>query len=158
MSTLREQIVDAVHTALNTARPEDVPEFVRTRIVSPEEDTLPANTLYQGPEVVTPYREGQKVGRTHGPFVNRNLTIHIEFLVKAAVGDPPADQAADPSVAWATQAIMAAAEDRFGGLVDDVYELGTEPEYDRRKVTFCRIRQIWRFKYHTRTDDPELKH
>jgi len=150
--------MDAFDTALNTDRPEDVPEFVRTRIISPDEDTLPAGTLYQGPELVTPYRDGQKVGRTHGPVVNRNLTIAVEYVYKAAVDDPPADADADAAIVWATQAIMAAAADRFGGLVDQVYELGTEPEYDRRKVTFCRMRQLWRVRYHTRTDNPELKH
>ena len=154
MSSIRERIIDAVHTALNTDRPEGIPETVRTRIVSPDADDLPAITLYQEGEGVTPKNEEREGMWGRDVIVNRAVTFNVEVLVKAGTGDPPADQAADPYLVWATQAIVGAG--RFDNLsMFCADEMGTKFSYEQENYAFCRATMTWKVKYKSRTDDPE---
>jgi len=160
MSTIREQIVAAVHTALNTERPAGIPETVRTRVESPGPDALPVLTVYQGREVVSPkHAEKADPGRgermaIRGDIVNRKVDVNFEVLVKAGKDDPPADQAADPYLAWAVRSIIGAG--RFGGLARrPAEEQGTQFSYEQADFSYCRATTTFRIEYQSKTDDAE---
>jgi hypothetical protein len=153
MSTIREQIVAAAVTALNTGRPSGVPEFVRTRVDSPSADQLPADTVYQAEETVETlhnYKEGRG---SRGPVVKRFLLLKVEVVTKSGVGTEP-DKAADPALAWASKALAAAGS--LGNLaIRAPDELGTKFEYEQGETSFCRATQMFRYQYQSRADDAE---
>ena len=153
MSTIREQIVAAVATALTVNKPSGVPTPVRTRIDSPATEQLPALTVYQGIEKVDtafPSRPGQL---SRGPVVRRALDVIIEVLTKASA-DAPADKAADPILAWATAALCA--DGALAGLAKQVDEVGTKFDYEQGEASFCRASMTVRIGYQTRVDNAEL--
>ncbi len=153
MSTIREQIISAVVTALATNTPDGIPAPVRTRLDSPGADQLPALTVYQGTETVESMREAKNGSARRGPIVRRTLLLSIEVLTKAGVNEEP-DKAADPILAWATSSIAAAGS--FGGLANGpADELGTKFEYEQAETSFCRASQTYRIEYQSRADDAE---
>ena len=157
MSTVRERIVAAAMTALNTGRPAGVPEFIRTRIDSPSADQLPVCTVYQGNEgVMAAHDTGQGTRSvvTRGPVVRRSLVLQVEVLTKAGTDTEP-DKAADPMLAWAAQSLAAAG--KLAGLADyPADEMGTKFDYEQGETSFCRSTIGFEIKYHSRTDNPEL--
>jgi len=153
VSTIREQIVAAAVTALNTARPAGLPEFIRTRIDSPNVDQLPANTIYQSQEVVEAMRDPKERRTSRGPVVRRHVLVAIETLQKAGSGQEP-DKAADATLAWATKALAAAGS--LGGLANDPPdEVDTRFEYEQAETSFCRATTRFRIYYQSRADDAE---
>lgn len=154
MSTIREQIVATAVMALNTDRPAEVPEFVRTRLDSPGAEQLPANTVYQGVESVETMRDFRPGGgASRGPIVRRSVLLNVEVLTKAGAGEEP-DKVADPILAWATKAIAGVAS--FNGLSNNpADEIGTKFEYEQGETSFCRATMTFRIQYQTRADDAE---
>jgi len=153
MSTIREQIVQAIVAALNTDRPDGIPETVRTREESPEPDQLPMLTFYQGDDDVAPAHKSEPgTGRRHGAVVKRMLVGKLDALGKA--GAVPADAAVDPLLAWGTKAIAGAG--RLGGLANErPHEVKTEFSYERSDFNYCRATMTWHIEYQTLPDDAE---
>jgi hypothetical protein len=80
--------------------------------------------------------------------------LNIEALTKAATTTTP-DKAADPILAWASKALVAAGT--FSGLTNQAGdELGTTFEYERKETSFCRATMAFQFEYQSRTSDPEV--
>jgi len=153
MSTIREQIVAAAVTALNTDRPAEVPEFVRTRLDSPGPDQLPVNTVYQATETVEAMGESRARRTSRGPLVKRSVMLSIEALTKAD-GTTEPDKAADATIAWVTKTLAAAG--RFNGLANDpADEMGTKFEYEQGESSFCRATMTFNIEYQSRVDDAE---
>lgn len=125
MSTIREQIVAAALTALNTSRPAGVPNVVeRSRLFAIETSSLPAMTIY-------PLRDAVfDVGGRRGPKVRRELTLLVECRAKGQVTPTvvSSDAAADPLCAWAVAALC---DNDLGGLANDISETETNFEYDQ---------------------------
>lgn len=128
---------------------------VRTRLESPSADQLPAMTMYQGIEGVSPMREPEPgQGTADDPVVRRALTLKVDVLVKAT-GDA-ADTAADPFLAWATSAIIGAGN--FGGLADrKATETGTEFSYEEVDYKYVRATMQFEVQYQTLVDDAETQ-
>jgi hypothetical protein len=153
MSTIREQIVAAATTALNTDPPAEVPEFVRTRLDSPGPDQLPVNTIYQASETVTPVHDSKEGRSSRGPIVRRTLVLKIECLTKADGAAEP-DKAADPTIAWVTKTLAAAG--RFNDLANNpADETGTQFEYEQGETSFCRATMTFHIEFQSKTDDAE---
>lgn len=153
MSTIREQIVAAITTALNTSRPSNVPEFVRTRLDSPSVQQLPVNTVYQAEELTETMREYKDDRARRGPILRRTLVLKIESLA-AADGSTPPDAAVDPSIAWITKTVNAAGN--LSRLVDDYGdEMGIKFEYEQGETSLCRATMTYHFEFRTLTGDAE---
>lgn len=154
MSTIREQVVVAAVAVLAAGRPAEVPAPVRTRLESPRPDQLPAFTVYQGGEIVSPMREPKNEDErtSRGAVVRRALDLKIEVVVKAT--DAAADATADPLLAWVTSALVGAG--KLGGLLNDpADEAGTVFEYEQGEFLFCRATMTFRLHYQSKTADAE---
>jgi len=157
MSSIREQIVEAAVDALTTDRPAEIPEPVRTRLVSPRAAQLPALTVYQGREVVSPMRDEKAEERSsRGAVVRRALDLQIEVVTLATKSGDPADKLADPILCWAVKSIVGSGT--FNKLLNDpADEAGTLFDYEQSKEgSFCRATMTVRCHYQSKTDDAEL--
>jgi len=153
MSTVRERIVQAAFVAITTDVPGGVPEPVRTRLVSPSAEQLPALTVYQGREIVNPTRDEKEGRSSRSKIVRRALDLHVEAVV-AATGDG-ADELVDPLLAWATKSLVGAGT--MEGLSDDpADESGTVFEYEQADFAYVRARMTLRYHYQSLRDDAEM--
>lgn len=145
----------AIVAALTTDRPAGVPAPVRTRLESPNADQLPALTVYQGKEIVSPMHEDRDGRKSRGVVVRRALDVNIEVLSIAEAGaTTPADTNADPTMVWVANAMAAAGT--MGGLAHDAPdEAGSNFEYEQKEVSFFRAVMIFRIEYSTLTVDVE---
>ena len=154
MSSIREQIMAAIVVALNDSRPGNVPEFIRTRVDSPDPGQLPVNSVYQGEEIVGRMTDEGEGRTSRGPVLRRAVIVHIEAVTKAAGASVP-DKELDPTLVWVTSKMAAAG--RFAGDLADYPgdELGTRFEYERAESSFCRATMRWRIEYQTTSTDAE---
>jgi hypothetical protein len=145
----------AMVAALTAGRPVGVPAPVRTRLESPNADQLPALTVYQGREIVSPMHEPVDGRKTRGVVVRRALDVNVEVLAIAEAGAAtPADAAADPTMAWVVKSLAAAGT--FSGLAHDAPdEVGTVFAYEAKEVSFVRAIMTFRIEFSTLTVDAE---
>lgn len=154
MSTIREQIVAAAFEAISTDVPSGVPAPVRTRLVSPNADQLPAVTVYQGREIVDPLLDEKEGRASRSEICRRALDLHVESIV-AATGDA-SDIDCDPLIAWATKSLVGAGR-LPGDLANDpADEAGTVFEYEQADFAYVRAKTTFRYHYQTRRDNAEL--
>lgn len=129
MATIRNQILDAIVTALNGAgKPADL-TVDRFPVSNVDEADLPHGCVRPGRESVS--RPSDKL-RAY-PLRERRLEVRIEFRVKAT-GDESPDEALDPLLAWATKAL--AADPTFGKLAIESEELEIAWEGDEADARF----------------------
>ena len=152
MSSIREQIVAAAVVALNTGRPADVPEFVRTRVEDLRATQLPANDIHPA----QPRIAGPGPGGANSPLVRRAITLRVRMSAgpNAGLGLAP-DQAADPSYVWAVKVLSG---NRFGGLATGTLEVDPPDEggFTFRyvdDVPVCEIVADFEVQYQTKTND-----
>jgi len=153
MSSIRERIVAAAFAAISTDVPDGIPAPVRTRLISPSAEQLPALTVYQGREIVDPFRDEKEDRASRTEIVRRALDLHVESVV-AATGDA-SDVDVDPMIVWATKSLVGAGR-LPGGLANDpADEAGTVFEYEQADFAYVRAKTTFRFHYQTRRDDAE---
>lgn len=158
MSSIREQIIDEVETALDTDRPEGIPAPVRDRVESPATADLPILTFYVLTDSVESMHENadpRKQSRDTG-VVTRELRLAVEVLTGSS--DVAASKAADPILVWATKAIMGLGHMEERKLLRPPCEQGTEFKYEQGESSFCRATMLVSFHYSTKHDDPESLH
>lgn len=140
--SIRDNVLTAVVTALNTDRPGNVPAARRRRFSAMETASLPVIDVAPVKEHVAP------VGGRAGPLVKRSL----EFVVRVwTSGDAP-EIKADVAAAWATKAL---ANNRLGGLVHDIEEMGTEWQARPMDSVFGATEIHFLAQYQTKTTDQE---
>ncbi|WKZ15433.1 MAG: hypothetical protein QY317_16175 [Candidatus Jettenia caeni] len=110
MASIREQILSAILTALNTGRPQGVPQATREG-KEYESSQLPSVTIRPQGEVV-----GQVHGR-RGLIRGRQLKVVVECR---GSGNIP-DQALDTYLVWITKALDG---NTLNGLANDMVEEG----------------------------------
>lgn len=142
MSTLRNQIVTAVVTALNTNRPAGVAEASRLRQSQFEASETPSVSVYPAQESIA-----QATNRP-GPLVRRELQIVVEARV---AGDEP-DELLDPTVAWIEQAVT----QLDSTLIHDAPEaVAVQHEFAVGAVPHGVARVSFVVRYQTRRNNPE---
>ncbi len=115
MSTVREQILQAICTSLTNSTPASERVF-RSRVQALTRDELPAIVIKPGDEDVVQFGTG---------IVQRTLEIKVEFF---GHGDP-ADQLLDPVISAAHTALSTNAS--LGGLLCQFKEKSTDgPVFD----------------------------
>lgn len=139
MSTLREQIIAAAATVLNTGTPAGVPQCLRTMMQPNETSQLPALIVFPTREEVF---DG---GGKWGPLVKRSLSLRF---VGFASGDP-ADGALDPLVAW----LSTLNGQTFGGLVNSTIEAELNWQYDETNYQIAAVAVDFTIEYQTKRGD-----
>lgn len=148
MSTVRQQIRDAVITLLNTDRPTGVPAASSRRYIPGRRDTDPRIAVYF-------FRErSQRPGGRGGPLRNRNLFLATVPIV--AMEDPAEiDDALEPMLEWIVSRL---GNTNLGGLALDLEELGdggdsTAWAVEDRDLVYAAAPMVWRIEYQTLRDD-----
>lgn len=144
MATIREQIIEAAVTAVNTGAPTGVPACARTVMQPSEQAQLPTITVFPVREEI----DNTKTGRW-GPLIVR--TLYLRFVVYAS-GDP-ADSALDPIVEWVSKTIGGS---NLGGLAQDAVEHELIWQYDEGNFAVAAVAMDFRVTYQTRRDDAAL--
>lgn len=147
MSSVREQVIAAVMTALNTGRPGGVPATERTRMLALEASQLPSTVL-------VPRRESvQFKGGRWSPLVERTLTVELEHRALGSAGVTP-DQAADAQLSWPVKALCG---NTLGGLAMEIRETGTEWGYSDEGQPGVLASQSFEIAYTTRVADADQR-
>lgn len=132
MASIRDQIIAAAITALNTGRPAGIPvaERVRTADLTPAE--LPAITVY--PTHSTP----EEIGGGGGPLVRARLAFVVECRAAGTDAIRP-DAAVDPLYVWVVQKLAnRRLPDGLGGLLNhDIVEGETSFVYEQGAAPYC---------------------
>lgn len=143
MSSLREQILADVNTALNTGRPPGVPAADRSRADDIPETVATAIS-------VRPFRERvERVGSAKGPLAQRQLVIAVDCWASAA-GDQPVDQALDPLLEWVTKALGG---QTLAGKAHSVEEAEIRWDMARRDGAYVRVPVLVAVRYQTLRND-----
>jgi hypothetical protein len=146
MATIREQILEAAVTALNTSRPTGVPTCVRTQMLTSEQDQLPAMTLFPFREEVRHDASGR-----FGPIITRTMYMRVVIYAQGN----PADAALDDSLAWVTQCLSG---QQFGGLATDTMEHEAAWQYNESNFAVAAIAVDFRVEYQTlRADQTKIR-
>lgn len=144
MSSVRNQILDAVVTALNTDRPAGIPAARRRRIHPYEMEDVPAIDVVPVEESV----EG--IGGRLAVNANRRL----QFAVRCwAAGDAP-EVAADALLLWAVKALDG---NRLGGLVESLFEVRTGWVFDVGDTVVGVAETVFLAEYATRRGSADIK-
>lgn len=99
MATLREQIVDAIITALNTGTPGGVPAAKRSYTYGVDATQLPVVNVFWLKDQPLPAPAG-----VSGVPVRHNLIVAVEVITKGSSTDRP-DEVADAGLAWVVKAL-----------------------------------------------------
>jgi hypothetical protein len=157
VSTIRDQICDAIIDALNTDTPEGVPDASDTR--GDEVDPIPGIVVYLVSDQVET-GTGQTVGTERMQFRPMHLPAVVRMarlIVEERAGEDdetPARKAVDPLAAWAVKALSG---NRLGGLAHELYEVRTDFQYAQRDRMYVRAAHEFCVAYSSRTNDAELK-
>lgn len=147
MASIREQLIAAAVTALNTSRPVGVPQFVRARTYSIKPDQLPSADVF-------PVDDTPNIGPSpNAPIYERRLVLRVASIGKDGDGKT-ADQAIDPALVWAEKTLN---ESTLGGLALSVRPIKTTFEYEDVDAFVCRASSDFLVIYVTRRTDPESK-
>lgn len=145
MSSLREQILQAVVTALNTSRPTGVPAAERARNWAIDPDQLPKILVYAGRD------SARDVGGRRGPAQEKRLELEIECWA-AKSQTLSADAAADPLYLWVVKAL---ADKTLGGLVSGLREDESSIALEEVDAQICLTTVRLSATYQQRADNPE---
>jgi len=140
MSTIREQIIEAVVATLNTGTPAGVPQCVRTQMAPTETAQLPALTCFPFREEIDPKPTGK-----WGPIIKRSL--YLRFVAYAT--GQPADGAIDPILTW----LATLGGQQFGGLALDTYEHELNWQYDEGNFQVAAVGLDFVIEYETLRGD-----
>jgi len=143
MSTIREQIIEAIIAQLNTSTPGGVPAATRLRMTAYEPDELPAINVFPVREEI----RGEPAGK-FGPVVRRSMTFRV--LLHAAGSDAvAADAALDPMAAW----VSTLGGRQLGGLAIDIEENTLEWLYEEDDLPYSSLAIDFTVEYQTLKSD-----
>ncbi len=146
MATIRERILEAAASALNTGTPAGVPACVRTQMLTSEQEQLPMMTLFPFREEIRHDASGR-----FGPIIARTMYLRV---VVYAEGNP-ADAALDDSLAWVTKCLSG---QQFGGLATDTMEHESAWQYNESNFAVAAIAVDFRVEYQTlRADQTQIR-
>lgn len=152
--TKRNEILEAIVSALNTSRPEGIPEATRTRSVDIDPAALPAMTVICRREIPAPLH-----GRGN-TVLRRRLEVEVECIGKSDGPVPnddtttTADEAVEPLLNWVTAKLV---DNRLGGKSFNLEELETVFQYVELATAFtCRATLRIGVDYMTRRTDQTL--
>lgn len=147
MSAYREQLIEALVTAVNTGMPTGVPATERERTETMQVEDLPRSVVYPHTEQIE--HLGSGLGRT----VRRSFAVALEATAAAAPGHR-ASEAVDVILAWYSTAL---GNSHLGGLALSVRENEIKWASDVGQLPVARATAIYVITYTTRVNDATLK-
>ncbi len=110
MSTIRQQLLTAMETRLNTGRPAGVPQVERSRAVDVDPEQLPS--LVMNWVAATPRTNLQQVRREPAEDVVCRRVLSVRFASRAAGGGgQTAEQNAEVMAAWVVKQLCGVVSD-----------------------------------------------
>ena len=148
--TIRQQIVDAVETALTT--PGGLaPLNVQRCPTEPLEDLVNNLGTTDFPALLIYVKEDAATGEYTHDSVERDLTLHLVAVDKRPDNDSPIHVALEPVLAFAYMAVMA--KGSLDGLADDIEAGKIEWDFETGVVDSAAARMEFNLKYrHDRYD------
>lgn len=137
--SLRERIVQAVLTKLNTGTPSGVPDAKRAWTTVLNENQLPMIAVYW------PKDDARPIGGPQPVLMDRTLTLAVGVWFAGNVSTT-ADQLADAALQWIVSSLSGQEE---AGLYELMLEDGTECELAGAEVPFARVTVHVTVKYQT---------
>lgn len=147
MSTIRNQILEAQLSALNTGTPAGVPQADRELIDDLPQATLLAISIGEAKEVI------ERKGGPRGPSVIRNLVTAVDCWARGTTA-VPAGKALDPLLEWVTKALGG---NRLGGLIDTEEELEIQWDRERKESRLAHATVFVVARYLTKVDDATVR-
>lgn len=147
MSALREQVLAAVLTALNTDAPEGTPTAQRSRTDSLDQDTLDAIIIYPMRDVAG------DIGGKRGPLRAREFELLVECWATETASET-ADQRATILTEWVIKALE---DNTLEGVVTGLRESETDYAIEVGDVAFCLATVTLVAEYQHRAGDLTLK-
>lgn len=146
---IHDQIMDAVHTALNTDQPLGVPVVVREQGFSIESSALPSMIL-------NPVKEtGTDATGKWGPLQRRTFTMVVECRARGIPAESIyPSQAVSPLWAWVVKTLGG---QTLGGLVHRVTVGDLEWVYDQADHLYCLVPVLVMVEYQIRVGDAEAR-
>lgn len=139
MASVREQLMQALMTRLNTGAPMGVPTVTRAREEPYSSDELPAITIKPQREEIDYEAEGKR-----SYFRRRVLTLRVSLHF---TGD---DSVADPMAVWISSQLDGQV---VPDLMEDCIEAQYEWEYAAEDQPYTVLHQDYRIHYHTIVGD-----
>ena len=147
MSSIREQALAAIVTALNTGAPGGVPDFDRDRANPHSAASLPAGNVCIAP-ITQPQESSELVGgKASGPLALKTLLVATECLALGATSE-----CLDPMLVW-TQAALAG--NRLGGIVHRIEQHSTLWQRVSSDFDYWKATRIWAVTYQTARSNEE---
>lgn len=151
MSTVREQVLEAIVTALNTSRPTGVPEANRSRYLqvtpTPDAPKFMDVRFIEDDELPVPDTDDESVLQLH------HAQVVVDSYAIGIDGTTP-EQEADKMAAWIAKALN---RNRLGGLVTSLRvrkSIVLQPVADR---AYIRLRTGLLVKFTSRAMDAEQR-
>lgn len=149
MSSIRQQVMDAMLSALNTGRPGTVPQIGKWTGLAVEDSHLPFSSLARAKEVISP------VGTRSAPIVRRTLRVEIEHLVAGtATPSATAEENAEPLLSWNVKALVG---NSLGGLAIELNEGEITWTLEQADRPYVRVTHRFEVVYTTHANDADLR-
>lgn len=154
MSSRRDLILDALAAALNGGSKPVGLTVSRSRTTAFASTQLPGQAIYPGTEQII---ERGGASLDNKVMVKRRLTVIVETRVAAGV--TTTDQALDPYLSWAVQALCATEYVGTDGdgkrLAHSIVEEGTAWGSDEQDASYAAATQVFAVIYATSGSDPD---
>ncbi len=144
MSSIRDQILTAIVTALNGAGKPAGVTVRRFSMAKIEPDQQPLVEVYPGKDIAQDAPKGR-------PVVMRTLAVILDVY---AIGDP-VDQEIDPVLCWVTEALNA--DRSLGGLALDLREKSAEWDGEMAAMGQGLCKVIVEVEYHHNRNNQESR-
>ena len=148
MSYRRDQIIDVLYAVLSAAGKPSGLTVARSRTIAFAVTQLPAQVLYYVSEEV---QSGPHRDLDNKRLARRTFRLCVETRVSAGSDTP--DQAIDPYLSWAVQALCATP--RVNNLAHDVTELGTTWDSEEQDAVYSAAKQFFQVEYVTSGSNPD---
>jgi len=152
MASIRDKIIAAAITALNTARPGGIPAAERTRTAAIDPSELPSILVYPGLD------QPEEVGGGLGPIVKSSFRILVEMRAAGTISIR-ADEAIDPLYVWTVKKLAGARlSDGAGGFLNhDIQEGETSFQFDQGEAPYGLAVTAFLVSYQHLVGDPEAR-
>ena len=149
MSSRRDQIIDVLYAVLSGAGKPSGLTVARSRTLAFASSQLPAQVLYYVSEEV---QSSPPRSLDNKRLARRTFRFCVETRVNAGSDTP--DQAIDPYLSWAVQALCVAPV-LTGKLTHDITELGTQWDSEDQDAPYSAAKQFFQVEYVTSGSDPD---
>ena len=149
MATIRETIMDAILSLLNTGTPGGVPQAKRSYLYAIDEAQLPSIVFFSEKE------DAKLFGSENMPAITlRTLSIVVECRAKGDATNRP-DEILDPLLSWVVKALSGKRASANVGPYHLIYEDGTEWDFDQTDHSYVLAKVRFGVQYQSKVSDPD---